>query len=73
MNNNYLKAPYEIIEFKLALAEKTLELAMVTREKWARLETMKDILKREEDLIKEISGASDQLQKIEDRINDKTS
>ena len=69
MNNNYLKAPYEIIEFKLALAEKTLELAMVTREKWARLETMKDVLKKEEELIKEISESTEKLEAIINRQN----
>lgn len=59
---NWDKESYETIEKKLALAEMTIELGTVTREKWARLETMRDVLKREEDLIKAIAEASKGLQ-----------
>lgn len=55
MSPDYFKEPYEIIEKKLELAELTLELGMVTQEKWKRLETMKDVLQKEEYLIKNIA------------------
>lgn len=52
------KESYEIIEQKLKLAEMTIKLGEVTREKWKRLETMRDILSEEEQLIKEITEFS---------------
>ncbi len=52
------KESYEIIEQKLRLAEMTIKLGEVTREKWKRLETMRDILNEEEQLIKEITEFS---------------
>ena len=58
---DFLKEPYDVIEKKLALAELTIELGTVTREKWARLETMRDVLKREEELIKQIAEATKAL------------
>ena len=57
------KEPYEVIEQKLALAELTIELGQVTREKWARLETMRDVLQKEEGLIKKIAEATAELAK----------
>ena len=67
MNKKYMKEPYELIEKKLQLAELTIELGQVTREKWKRLETMRDVLQREEDIIREIadlaSGLSDEILK----------
>ena len=57
------KESYEIIEKKLHLAELTIQLGEVTREKWKRLETMRDILTREEALIKEITEFSKGLTK----------
>ena len=51
----------EIINAKLELAELTIELGEVTREKWRRLETMRDVLNREEELLKEIATASQAL------------
>ena len=51
----------EIVNAKLELAELTIELGEVTREKWRRLETMRDVLSREEELIKEIASASQSL------------
>ena len=59
---SYWKEPYEVIEKKLQLAELTIELGEVTREKWARLATMKDILQAEEDLIKQIAELTTGLQ-----------
>jgi len=55
MDRNFMKEPYEVIEKKLQLAELTIELGQVTREKWKRLETMRDVLKKEEDLLKQIA------------------
>lgn len=55
------KEPYEVIEKKLALAELTIELGTVTREKWRRLETMREVLEREEQLLKQIAEASKTL------------
>jgi len=52
---SYWKEPYEVIEKKLQLAELTIELGQVTREKWARLETMRDVLNKEEALLKQIA------------------
>ena len=49
------KESYEVIEKKLALAELTIELGIVTREKWARLETMRDVLEKEEHVIRRIA------------------
>ena len=59
--NNWNKESYETIEKKLALAELTIELGKATREKWARLATMKDVLQKEEDLIKKIAELTDEL------------
>jgi hypothetical protein len=59
-----LKQPYEVIEAKLQLAELTILLGEATREKWARLATMKDVLTREEALLKEIASASAKLKSI---------
>jgi hypothetical protein len=56
-----IKDSYDVIEKKLALAEMTIELGTVTREKWARLETMRDVLKKEEDLIKKIAEKTKEL------------
>jgi hypothetical protein len=61
---DFTKDSYEVIEKKLALAELTIELGEVTREKWARLETMRDILSKEERLLKEIANASKELQGV---------
>ena len=58
---NFMKDSYEVIERKLQLAELTIELGQVTREKWKRLETMRDVLKREEDLIREIADLTSGL------------
>ena len=55
MDRNFMKEPYEVIEKKLQLAELTIELGQITREKWKRLETMRDVLKKEEDLLKQIA------------------
>ena len=52
---------YDIISAKLELAELTIELGEVTREKWARLETMRDVLDREEKLIKTIADTTKAL------------
>lgn len=60
--NNFFKEPYEIICKKLELAELTLKLGNITRQKWERLDTMKDILKLEEDLIRQIAEKSEILQ-----------
>jgi hypothetical protein len=54
---------HELIRKKLALAELTIELGTVTREKWARLETMRDVLHKEEDLIKQIAETTKELSK----------
>ena len=54
----------EILRKKLALAELTIELGAVTREKWARLETMRDVLLKEENLIKAIAEATKGLQRV---------
>lgn len=58
---DYKKESYETIEKKLQLAELTLELGEVTREKWRRLETMKDVLEKEERLIREIAETTKDL------------
>jgi len=50
-----------VIEAKLQLAELTLELGEVTREKWRRLETMRDVLEKEESLLKQIAEATKDL------------
>jgi hypothetical protein len=63
-NGDFMKQPYEIIEAKLQLAELTILLGQATREKWARLETMKDVLAKEESLLKEIAETSAVLQKM---------
>jgi hypothetical protein len=55
MEKSFLRESYEVIEKKLQLAELTIELGQVTREKWKRLETMRDVLKKEEDLLKQIA------------------
>lgn len=55
---DYLKEPYETVAAKLELAELTIELGKVTLEKWNRLEAMKEIMSREEDLIKRIAEAA---------------
>jgi hypothetical protein len=59
---DFFKDSYEVIEKKLQLAELTIELGQVTIEKWARLETMRDILTKEEWLIKQIAEATQKLQ-----------
>ena len=59
---DFFKDSYEVIEKKLQLAELTIELGQVTIEKWARLETMRDILTKEEQLIKQIAEATQKLQ-----------
>ena len=56
------KEPYEVIIAKLELAELTIELGEVTRQKWERLGTMKDILRREEELLAQIAEKSKVLQ-----------
>lgn len=56
-----MKEPYDVIEKKLALADLTIELGAVTREKLARLETMRDVLKKEEELIRQIASATKEL------------
>lgn len=61
MPNDYRKKSYEIIERKLELAELTLELGEVTREKWARLETMRDVLEKEESLLRKIAETTKDL------------
>jgi hypothetical protein len=61
MPNDYRKESYEVIERKLALAELTLELGEVTREKWARLETMRDVLEKEEALLRKIAETTKDL------------
>ena len=61
MPNDYRKESYEIIDRKLELAELTLELGEVTREKWARLETMRDVLEKEEALLKKIAETTKDL------------
>ena len=58
------KESYEIIEKKLELAELTLELGEITRQKWERLATMKDILGKEENLIKQIADRTQMLRAI---------
>ena len=55
MEKSFLRESYEVIEKKLQLAELTIELGQITREKWKRLETMRDVLKKEEDLLKQIA------------------
>jgi hypothetical protein len=62
MESKRFKEPYEIIEKKLELAELTLELGTVTREKWKQHEGMKAILKQEEDLIRMIAEKTKAIQ-----------
>jgi hypothetical protein len=52
-----------VIVKKLKLAELTLELGRITRKKWDGLQAMKEILKREEELIKEIADKTHELDK----------
>ncbi|MFA5132956.1 MAG: hypothetical protein WC444_06545 [Candidatus Paceibacterota bacterium] len=61
--NNWNKEPYEVIEKKLVLAKLTIELGEATREKWARLATMKDVLQKEEHLIKRIAELTVELKR----------
>lgn len=58
---NWNKDPYEVIERKLQLAELTIELGQVTREKWKRLETMRDVLAKEGELIRRIADVTSTL------------
>jgi len=57
------KESYEIIEKKLQLAELTIALGRVTRQKWANHEYTADILRKEEALIKQIAELSESLDK----------
>lgn len=61
MAKDWNKESYEMIEKKLALAELTIQLGQATREKWARLATMKDVLQKEEDLIRRIAELTSEL------------
>jgi len=61
MDRNFMKEPYEVIEKKLQLAELTIELGQITREKWKRLETMRDVLKKEEELLRQIADLTSGL------------
>jgi hypothetical protein len=61
---DYKKVPYEIIEKKLELAELTIQLGEVTREKWRRLETMRDVLNQEEELLKKIAKMSAEISDV---------
>jgi len=62
MEDNRFNEPYSIICKKLELAELSLKLGEVTRKKWERLATMKDILREEEELIKIIAERTKDLQ-----------
>lgn len=70
MNDKYGKDSYELIERKLQLAELTLELGEVTREKWRRLETMKDVLEKEERLLRQIAETTEDIAwtKVKDAV-----
>jgi len=57
------KDTYEIIEKKLQLAELTIALGRVTRQKWANHEYTADILNKEEDLLKQIAELTETLDK----------
>ena len=46
---------HDMIEKKLQLAEMTIKLGKLTREKWRTHELMKTVLQAEEDMIKEIA------------------
>jgi hypothetical protein len=56
------REPYEVICAKLELAELTIQLGEATREKWKRHETMRDVLEKEEMLIKQIAERTKVLQ-----------
>ena len=56
MEKDYRKEPYEIIEKKLEIADLSLELSSVTREKWRLHNDMRVILEKEEALLKRIDG-----------------
>lgn len=60
---NFMKEPLEVIEKKLQLVELTMELGKVTREKLEQMATIRDIMDREEALLKQISVASKELHK----------
>ena len=67
MSKELTQESYDLIEKKLQLAELTIELGDITREKWRQLETMRTILAKEEDLLKKIAGASVELSKNKDQ------
>ena len=64
MEDIRFREPYEQIVAKLELAELTIQLGDATRAKWERMDTMKDVLKREEDLIKQIAIKTQELRKL---------
>ena len=64
MKPEFLKEPYEVIEAKLELAELTLDLGNVTHEKWIQLEKMKEILAKEENLLKILADKSISLRAL---------
>lgn len=58
-----MKEPYDIIEKKLQLAELTIALGRVTRQKWSNHEYTAEILRKEEELLRKIAELSETLDK----------
>ena len=59
MNKTYFKEPYEVIAAKVELAEIGLELYRV---RTAKVNTVKDLLEKEEALEKQFNAKSQEIQ-----------
>ena len=66
MTNKFFKDSYEVIEKKLELAELTIELSQITKEKWDKMAGMKGILTKEEELLQEIQDRSLELMALKE-------
>ena len=70
MAQNLIREPYEIISIKLELADLTVELMTIAREKWKLHEALKIVLLEEEDMQKKINGKTDELHAMIKKLGD---
>ena len=55
----------KLLKEKLELANLTIRLGQVTREKWMRLATMRQLQDEEDSLIKQIAHISEAIEKLD--------
>ena len=69
-SSTLLREPYEVIVAKLELAELTIELDKITKEKWLNHEEARRILLKEEEILEKIRDKAKAYHEMVGKLGD---